>query len=505
MKFSASRIGLWIACNRKAGWKYIAGYPEGEGDAQARGKRVHKILENLKRKGILPDRSTEDGAIAAEALPHVEDLVYEGENGPVQLEAEYGVKCRHEWVLIRDIMGPGHVRDYKTTSDFKWAKTEAELLSDPQAILYAYEYFSVHPGEDTVTLTWIYLRTKEPYGSHIVQVVMTRRHATAGFEVLERFADRMQAAAEAAPEDITERHKYILTLAPNESRCKDYRGCPYRRHCTDLKPFKDPTDPINERNNHMSLLDELSAMLAEDGPKEVRVDNVADAATAVLGLAGHPVPANPTPGGNPMSSERADMPPATTQAVNPPKKERKPRQPKPVATDTVPAPPPTQPETPEAKDAAPATVVNNVTVVQTTVAPSAELAALLAEAEEPIMAAADQARIARDREEGPKPTPRFHIEVLCVGCILRGSIEPTPEAVDFDSLVAKARDLIGPASYFGDYGYKTNGRLLEHITRIIESGHITNLVVIDPRTPEATLCLSMLRAKSGVIVESVRQ
>lgn len=497
MKFSASRIGLWIACNRKAGWKYLCGYPEGEGDAQARGKRVHKILENLKRKGVLPDRSTEDGAIAAEALPHVEDLVYEGENGPVQLEAEYGVKGRHEWVLIRDIMGPGHVRDYKTTSDFKWAKTEAELLSDPQAILYAYEYFSVHPGEDTVTLTWIYLRSKEPYGSHIVQVVMTRRHATAGFEVLERFADRMQAASDAAPEDITERHKYVLTLAPNESRCKDYRGCPYRRHCTDLKPFKDPTDPINERNNHMSLLDELSAMLAEDGPKEVRVDNVADAATAVLGLVGHPVPANPTPGGNPMSSERADMPPATTQAVNPPKRERKPRQPKPVATDTIPAPPPTQPETPEAKEEAPAAAGDK----------GAELASLLAEAEaeEHIMAAADAARVARDREEGPKPAPRYQIDVLCVGCIIRGPETESAHIVDFDSLVAKARDLIGPASYFGDYGYKTNGRLLEHITRLIDDEHIESLVVVDPRTPEAILALSMLRSKAGAIVESVRQ
>lgn len=482
MKFSASRIGLWIACNRKAGWKYIAGYPEGEGDAQARGKRVHKILENLKRHGQLPDRTTEDGAIAAEALPHVQDLVYEGEDGPVQLEAEYSLKGRHDWVVIRDIMGPGHVRDYKTTSDFKWAKTEAELMSDPQAILYAWEYFVAHPADDEVTLTWIYLRTKEPYDSHPVVVVMTRRYAEAGFTILERFADAMLAAANAAPEDITERHKYILTLAPNESRCKDYRGCPYRRHCTDLQPFKD-VNAINERNNHMSLHDELSALLAEDGPKEVR------AADAVIGLAGHPLPANPTPGGNPVSSERADMP---AQAINPPKRGRgRPKKdPTPETAQTIPAPPPTQPETPQAKDEAPG---DN----------GAALASLLAEAEEPIMAAADAARVARDAEESPKPAPTHQIQALFVGCILVG-----PEAencVNFDHLVAKARDLVGPASYFGDYGYKTNGRMLEHITRLIDATPIEGLIVVDPRTPEATLCLSMLRSKARTVVESVRQ
>src|SRR5208283_2519788 len=83
--YSASRIGLWISCNRRAGWKYICGYPEPENPSAARGKKVHKVLEDNKRLGLLPDRTTEEGAIAAEAMPYIEEYVYEGPDGPVQL------------------------------------------------------------------------------------------------------------------------------------------------------------------------------------------------------------------------------------------------------------------------------------------------------------------------------------------------------------------------------------------------------------------------------------
>src|SRR5271165_2814669 len=262
--YSASRIGLWISCNRRAGWKYICGYPEPQNPSAARGTKVHKVLEDNKRRGLLPDRTTEEGAIAAEALPYIEGYVYEGPDGPVQLEGHIYVDGRHKWQGFKDLSAPGTILDYKTSSDpFKWGKTAGELLSDPQAILYAQHYYSAHPPDaPTVKLKWLYLKTKKPYGGHPVELEMTREHAAVGFQVLEMFADEMQAAVEAAPTDVAGKHKYVLTLAHDPSRCREYPplGCPYRAHCTDILPFSDPNSA--ERNNHMSVLDRLSALTA---------------------------------------------------------------------------------------------------------------------------------------------------------------------------------------------------------------------------------------------------
>ena len=126
--FSASRIGLWISCNRRAGWKYICGYPEGENPSAALGKRVHKVLEDNKRLGLLPDRTTQEGAIAAEALPFTKEYTYEGPDGPVQLEGHIFVDGRHKWQGYKDLSAPGTVIDYKTSSDpRKWGKTAGDL------------------------------------------------------------------------------------------------------------------------------------------------------------------------------------------------------------------------------------------------------------------------------------------------------------------------------------------------------------------------------------------
>jgi len=73
-------------------------------------------------------------------------------------------------------------------------------------------------------------------------------------------------------------------------------------------------------------------------------------------------------------------------------------------------------------------------------------------------------------------------------------------------ILAEARDMIGPVSYFGGYGYKTNGMMIEAVTRILAAreGVIAVLVVPDPRLPEAALVLSHLRAMSNVVVEALR-
>jgi hypothetical protein len=65
--------------------------------------------------------------------------------------------------------------------------------------------------------------------------------------------------------------------------------------------------------------------------------------------------------------------------------------------------------------------------------------------------------------------------------------------------------MIGDAAYFAGFGYKTNGLMIESIQRSIQADKPPSLLVIDPRTPEATLMLSYLRSIANNCIESVRQ
>src|ERR1700690_953855 len=454
MMFSASRIGLWISCNRRAGWKYICGYPEPQHPAAALGTRVHKILEDNKRHGLLPDRTTIEGAIAAEALPYIADYVYEGPDGPVQLEGHIFVDGRHKWQGYKDLSAPAKIKDYKTSSDpRKWGKTPGELLADPQAILYAEHYYSSAPPDaPEVELEWIYLKSKPPHYAHPVSLTMPRAHAKAGFEVLESFADEMQAAEDAAPEGVAEKHKYVLTLAHDPSRCREYppAGCPYKAHCIDIQPFSDPNTA--ERNNHMSVLDRLAALTAPAAP--------------------------------PATAEEE----AAIAAVNPPKRYRK--QPRKEA-DTIPVPamvaePVTAPLAPTAHDLLKA------------VAGTATLAVnLAAMAEKPVAPLPPMPAVADG--EFPPIVPTI-IDTLLVGCQL-WSTTRLVEVVRFEFFVAKAQEMMGEGAYWAGYGERTNGIMLQNIQRRITEARLEALIIGDARTPEAVLALSWLRANSAVIVE----
>jgi hypothetical protein len=497
MIFSASRIGTWIACNRKAAWQYIAGYDDPGTAASEKGTAVHAVLEDLKKTGALPDRTTEIGAIAAEALPYVNELPAD-----VVPEGYFTFAGRHQWQGYKDLSWPGGTLDYKSTSDFKWAKTPEVLAYNEQAILYAESEFSRRPAA-TTDLMWLYLRTKRPYQARPVHLTMSREHAALGFRALESFADEMLAAADAAPVDVVERHKYVLTLAPNEDRCNDYGGCPHRSRCADLQFFRDPNLP--GKDTHMNVLERMKQLqAAEDaaraapahlpaapglpasvGPGTFTVHAAGPAAGLQPGV--HPLPSEaPTAphGVVPSAEESAAI---NAAAINPPK--RGPGRPRKVAADPA-APVPT-------------TVAPNGAGGAT----SAKLAALLA-APPPDPAAVvasvpPPAAAPTPPPAAPTPITPHTIATLFVGCmpVVKGQ---AADSTDFDQIWSRAKEMIGAAAFFGGYGYKTNGLMLEAVQRIVAQDRPSAVVVTDPRTPEAVLCLSYLRANATVAVESLR-
>lgn len=267
MTFSASRIERWINCNRKAGWQYIAGYEDPGTGATDFGVTVHAVLESYKRDGIPPNTMTDEGALASEALPHVEDFILPPA-GNAQIEGYFVLQGRHKWQGYKDLSKPGHVLDYKTSSNIaKWAKTPDVLMTDPQAVLYAAHALTQEPTLAAVRLTWLYLSKRRPYKAHPVDVVMTREHAMRAFAALEAIADEFDAAAALAPPDPPGRHRFVLdTLQPNLSHCDSYGGCPHKARCG-ISFFSNPENVRHERTNmdFLARLQEMDRVQAAGG------------------------------------------------------------------------------------------------------------------------------------------------------------------------------------------------------------------------------------------------
>lgn len=507
MVFSASRIGTWMACHRKSGWEKFAGYIAPPSAANNKGTAVHSLLEAWRADESLVDLTTEEGSIAGQIMRHWPPHV-EGESS----EAEFRLQGRHAWMGYKDLQLPGMVVDFKTTSDFRWMKTEKDLQLDPQAIIYAHDYFSGHPTEEIVALRWIYGRTRAPHQARVLDTTMTRPHAALGFAALESYADEMQAAADACPplqgepgHDPVAVHKYVLTMAPTgetTNQCDAYGGCPHKGRCN-IPMFRDKKEskPVNvlERMLQMNQA-EAAAQTSTPAPAAP----VNDALALLMGItpAAAPVvngpgnawkPPSPLEYAPPSVTETAkglempvagvdyaQTPAAEAAAINPPR-----RAGRPAGSKNKP------------KDPTPDRVISSVMG-----AADAVLKALVPAEPLPALPVAEASRELATLLATPAPPPipvpatGKAITTLVVGAVVYGR-----DFVDFDNILAKAKDMIGDAAYFGGFGYKTNGMMLEAVQRILGANPVDTLVV--KSVPQVDM-LSYLRANASVLVEAIR-
>ena len=508
MTYSASRTSTFVECNRIAAWKYIAGVEDVGDDATDTGKLVHAVLEQHKKHGYQLNLMNEIDSIAAEALPFVEDFRWdngmevEGARNAFEDHQPFFVQGRHLWTGFKDLRRPGHVTDYKTSGNFKWAKTPEALLVDPQAVLYAVDEFVRGDWhEDVVHLQWLYLSKRKPYKAKPVTVDVTRDYAFKAFEALERIADELEALAAAAPADPALRHKYVLDVVqPNYDRCSNHYGkpCPHQTRCGVSFFNSSPSDPTTKAKT-MNLLEQLqsmdTAMAQQNGAvpgaaTRVELPPMMAVPTPFVPPSAPAVPLAFAPGGAfhgietavpptdapsaPPTTER--MIPAATSCtvaddgtltdgvaqpgqINPPKRGRgrPPGSKNKDATPTEPAPAPTFAPPPALSPA-------------------------------PVPAPA------------PAPSSAHRIATLYVGCMPRGSVG----AVDLDVLVAKAKIAIGPQAYYANFGYKTNGLMLQMLEQIVQHDRPAAVVVSHPHAPETALFLPMLCAASDNVIEACR-
>lgn len=167
---SPSRLSTRAQCKRRE--TYSRCRPRGpQHPAAALGEAVHNVLEGWLEHGKI-DTTTKQGQIAAPGLVHL----------PMPGVAQVETKFREQWAdgvwysgridfQYGDPVGTVLIGDHKTTGNWSRVKTAAELLDDPQRIIYSYWAVQKFPAVENVAAQWIYYHTKNPPKSESVIVI----------------------------------------------------------------------------------------------------------------------------------------------------------------------------------------------------------------------------------------------------------------------------------------------------------------------------------------------
>jgi hypothetical protein len=291
---SASQIDLFFSkCPRKWGFAYIEGDREPDTDSTLLGTTVHKILQAYVERGLKIDGTTKEGAIAQAGLPWMPQ--------PFTGKCEEHFQIDRGSVILHGYIdwNGGAVLDYKTTSDFKWAKTPETLATDTQALLYG----AAKIEGDSIPLRWLYLRTKGKPASRAVDTSLSRTHLETALVGLTEKAETL-ATLKAMRID-------PLLLPANPQACFAYqRLCHYAHKCnlTPLERIQQMTIPIGK-----------DALLASLQQKALGAQSVTAPSTALPGLPGLPsVPPQTTAAPvilPPPPPVQVALPPATTPTI----------------------------------------------------------------------------------------------------------------------------------------------------------------------------------------------
>lgn len=269
---SASQIATFDdtkeGCQRKWAWGRIARIRSPQGVGAALGEEIHKQIEDY-LGGKPLDFTKPSGYIVSSGLEFIPKPGTPGLVTERQFHFEFE---KASYMGRMDCEIPSVVHDWKSTKNFKYRLSKEELRKDPQAILYACDYFRRHPTELEVKCSWVYLRTEGAKKSVKTEITITQEEAAKGLEALEKISERMAGIYDAAPplQNTPEAQKrlsdYILSLSPNENSCSAFGGCPHRGRCTDLDPLKQifskHAKKTEETKKNMSILNKMRGATA---------------------------------------------------------------------------------------------------------------------------------------------------------------------------------------------------------------------------------------------------
>lgn len=266
---SATQIGMHEECARKFAWRYIVGIQTPQNEGAKLGQEVDdtQLQPYLRGERDGFDYTRESGYIAAaglEYLPKPKSNDLELQHKFVIPSPTFGENGEHSglgflgyvdlWLPHGGAPGIGGdgipcIGDFKTTKDFKWAKSKEALATDPQAQLYAM-WALYETRAPSVDLAWIYFRTKKPYRAKRVHLRVTADHVAAQFERLNEIGLHLQALKEAGTDP--------LSLPPNVDMCDAFNGCPYRHKCNLSLEEKIDARAAQEKRRREGLIANMS-------------------------------------------------------------------------------------------------------------------------------------------------------------------------------------------------------------------------------------------------------
>lgn len=243
---SASSIGLFQRCPKRWYYSYLLGIKGKTTDAMTRGSKVHEQLEKYLKDGTKPDENTTAGLIASKGL----DLIPEpSEDNKIELSlAEFPVpglpipfKGFIDYLVTDAEDGIIEVGDHKTTSAWKWAKTEEELAENTQLIIYARHVLEHNPDALLIRLTHVYYLTRPPHGSKKVSVVVSRSHVYHEFNLILKVVQEMLDTAEQTLDHAPKNNKDCFAYG---KRCTQYDECWHTITRTETLPMSNKQEDV---------------------------------------------------------------------------------------------------------------------------------------------------------------------------------------------------------------------------------------------------------------------
>jgi len=232
IRVSVSQIKKYMMCNRA--WWYEYGPLKDKSPptaSTALGSKVHDILEKYLLEGTEPPEN-KAGRIAScglDKLPDPEGLSIE-ESITIPLSENSKMLCRIDMLGTNSF----YIGDHKTTSDFKWAKTRAELNNDVQLLSYAYAAYHEDKPEK-VEGELIYYRTRGLPVSMSIKTVLDWEDIEKNWHSMGEIAEEMAPKKDDPDGE---------SCPGNSGACSNFGGCYHAPKC----PFS-PQNRQIEKNN----------------------------------------------------------------------------------------------------------------------------------------------------------------------------------------------------------------------------------------------------------------
>lgn len=222
---SASQLETFALCPRKWGLARLDKIREPESTALKDGSAYHKVAERYLATGKI-DHSAKYGEWLSAAVKHLPTPPI----NPDRIEQWFcfEVPTPGGFVGFRgrvDIWLSWLILDHKTCSEFKWAKTPADLATGVQSVLYAHAHLRDKAPGDSISLRWVYVRKRGAAASVAVDATLTREQAGEVFRRVHLpLAKAITLARNAhATGAITTGND----LPPNPRACSAFGGCYY--------------------------------------------------------------------------------------------------------------------------------------------------------------------------------------------------------------------------------------------------------------------------------------